>query len=689
MNRKMIWLSTSLLLCTFGCGTNENKSASPAQTEIGTPQTAKPTPTTPYTGKTAPTSYPKVNNFNKLAGTMPQSAEMMFAFPGFEGFLNIIQTAWSNTSDAGLLLGDVISPLKDGNPNELGFNPTAPILVSIDNLQRSPQFLIRLDANDEQKAIKTIGQILTELKVRVDSETRNGIKITSVEGTMAFAAQGGAIWISMAERTATQALVKSLGMVKQNPLSKDQGFQRAAKQIGNDSSYIAYTSSSLLALAAQPLKNDPDLAMMGTLLSQTSGIIQAIKLDNNGMEMKIQAILAKDNLLSNFKKTNAQDVLLSQLPTTPLFVAKSNIDLQSVWDFVTKSGALGPDAAQADAALEKELGGFHKKIISTYEGPLTVSIHEPTKDDALPIVPVLYFKGKDGKVLTETLEFVCNKFEGSTKSGPDGSKWCTLDREPAMFGVWKDHFMVTTNSLDVGFVSELGKKTAQAAPGLTKALTKSSMLGMSLDFEGSINATAKNRQLLQELDGFPGAFALATLQYMTKGALPTSFSTHMDLNDNILEVTTTLEGPSNAVLAAPLIGAIGAAIAIPNFVSMQYKSKRGEVPMNIKAIKTAQIQYESAYDVFVNCDEYPPRSWGAKEARPWITSQSGGFETLNWAPDGNVRGSYSVTTTGGQGTPRDFTIIGVIDADGDGVYATYTATKSTNPISPTTSADVY
>ena len=119
-----------------------------------------------------------------------------------------------------------------------------------------------------------------------------------------------------------------------------------------------------------------------------------------------------------------------------------------------------------------------------------------------------------------------------------------------------------------------------------------------------------------------------------------------------------------------------------------YEVSRSEVPTNIKAIKTAQIQYESAYSAFVNCDEYPPR--GGSKAKQWIVSSSGGFETINWQPDGDVRGSYSVKTTGGgSGQLSDFTIIGVIDADGDGEYATYTATKSTNPTSPTTRKDVY
>ena len=121
-----------------------------------------------------------------------------------------------------------------------------------------------------------------------------------------------------------------------------------------------------------------------------------------------------------------------------------------------------------------------------------------------------------------------------------------------------------------------------------------------------------------------------------------------------------------------------------SFTTMQFKAMRGEVPANIKAIKTVQIMYEISYDRFVESKEYPPRS---KDKKSWDATNSGGFAVMNWSPDGEVRGSYSVVTTAGPN--GDFKIIGVIDADGDGVYATYTATKTTNPVKPTTGDDVY
>ena len=135
-----------------------------------------------------------------------------------------------------------------------------------------------------------------------------------------------------------------------------------------------------------------------------------------------------------------------------------------------------------------------------------------------------------------------------------------------------------------------------------------------------------------------------------------------------------------AFLAVPVIGII-AAIAIPNFVSMQNKTKAGEIPMNMNAIKVAEISYYSQFDQYVAADAYPP--FVEKQAKIWDGQASGGFETIGWIPFGNVRGSYSVSTT-----HNDFTITGISDIDGDGINATYVATSSTNP-TKTTAPDIY
>ena len=135
------------------------------------------------------------------------------------------------------------------------------------------------------------------------------------------------------------------------------------------------------------------------------------------------------------------------------------------------------------------------------------------------------------------------------------------------------------------------------------------------------------------------------------------------------------------MIVVAIIGIL-AAIAIPNFVSMQYKSKRAEVPQNLKAIKTAEIAYENEFDAYVKCSAYPASP--TKTTQIWTKSASGGFKTIDFTPSGEVRGSYMVSTA-----QLNFTATGISDIDGDGIYATYIATKSENPNSPLTAPDVY
>ena len=135
------------------------------------------------------------------------------------------------------------------------------------------------------------------------------------------------------------------------------------------------------------------------------------------------------------------------------------------------------------------------------------------------------------------------------------------------------------------------------------------------------------------------------------------------------------------MIVVAIIGIL-AAIAIPNFVTMQYKSKRAEIPTNLKAIKTAQIAYESNFDQFVAAGPYPTSP--TKTTQVWDKTAAGAFTTIGWAPDGEVRGSYQVTVTN-----TDFNAVGLSDVDGDSNIATYTCTKSTNPNAPTSNPDVY
>ena len=123
------------------------------------------------------------------------------------------------------------------------------------------------------------------------------------------------------------------------------------------------------------------------------------------------------------------------------------------------------------------------------------------------------------------------------------------------------------------------------------------------------------------------------------------------------------------MIVVAIIGIL-AAIAIPNFVDMQYRAKRAELPSNVDGIKTAELAYEASFDAFVAQPTFMPNSSPNKQQRPW---NGGDFDTLGWAPDGDVRGSYMVETYG-----TDFAVFGESDVDGDGIKAEYDASKNQN-----------
>ncbi len=132
------------------------------------------------------------------------------------------------------------------------------------------------------------------------------------------------------------------------------------------------------------------------------------------------------------------------------------------------------------------------------------------------------------------------------------------------------------------------------------------------------------------------------------------------------------------MIVVAIIGIL-AAIAIPNFVEMQYRAKRAEVPANVDGIKTSQMGYDAAFDHFVLISTPHPNVNVGKTQVSWAGGNAK-FQKLGWQPDGKVRGKYQITTTsvGGSTPGGDFVVTGTCDVDGDDVRAQYTATKSIN-----------
>ena len=125
------------------------------------------------------------------------------------------------------------------------------------------------------------------------------------------------------------------------------------------------------------------------------------------------------------------------------------------------------------------------------------------------------------------------------------------------------------------------------------------------------------------------------------------------------------------MIVVAIIGIL-AAIAIPNFVAMQLKAKRSEVPANLHGIKVAELAYDAAFDEFVNAIAKPASTPG-KLARTWVVS-SDGFSSIGWKPDGEVRGSYAVSGSG----PTDFLATASCDVDGDAQFVSWSVSVTNN-----------
>ena len=136
------------------------------------------------------------------------------------------------------------------------------------------------------------------------------------------------------------------------------------------------------------------------------------------------------------------------------------------------------------------------------------------------------------------------------------------------------------------------------------------------------------------------------------------------------------------MIVVAIIGIL-AAIAVPNFVAMQYRSKRAEAPSNVDGIKVAQAAYEASQDAYISA-ALAPRTTAAldKTAAAWVATS--GFTTLSWGPDGAVRCNYQSAPN----TTTDFTITSNCDVDNDATLATFTASKSANT-TMASSNDVY
>lgn len=125
------------------------------------------------------------------------------------------------------------------------------------------------------------------------------------------------------------------------------------------------------------------------------------------------------------------------------------------------------------------------------------------------------------------------------------------------------------------------------------------------------------------------------------------------------------------VLIGVAVVAVLALVSVPILLSTSKKSARAEVPLNVDAIRAAQLEYQSAFGNFIEADPAPRDPLAANgDAVAWEPSE--GFRMLSWAPaSAEVRGVYSVSVK-----RDDFTVTGICDVDADGTPARWQATRA-------------
>ena len=62
---------------------------------------------------------------------------------------------------------------------------------------------------------------------------------------------------------------------------------------------------------------------------------------------------------------------------------------------------------------------------------------------------------------------------------------------------------------------------------------------------------------------------------------------------------------------------IAAAIGVPNFVEMQYRAQRAEVPANLEGIRYAAIAYQTAHGRLISEEIPRPDAFPDQRERPW------------------------------------------------------------------------
>ncbi|MFI5314925.1 MAG: type IV pilin protein [Myxococcota bacterium] len=127
------------------------------------------------------------------------------------------------------------------------------------------------------------------------------------------------------------------------------------------------------------------------------------------------------------------------------------------------------------------------------------------------------------------------------------------------------------------------------------------------------------------------------------------------------------------MIVVAIIGIL-AAIAIPNFIKFQLRSKAGEGKVNLAAIRTAEESYFAEAGTYLEWNATPAAIPGQQKVLfaaacpaplPAAFSALIGYCWIGWQPEGDVFYSYENTVNFPGGQSNQFWAEGVSDIDGD------------------------
>jgi type IV pilus assembly protein PilA len=143
------------------------------------------------------------------------------------------------------------------------------------------------------------------------------------------------------------------------------------------------------------------------------------------------------------------------------------------------------------------------------------------------------------------------------------------------------------------------------------------------------------------------------------------------------------------MIVVAIIGIL-AAIAIPNFIKFQLRSKAGEGKINLAGIRTAEESYFAEAGTYLDWAPAPAAVPGQQKLvfpmgaaicpNPLTLGTDPGYCFIGWQPEGDVYYSYEVTTNVAVPAPSNqFWSVAVADIDGDAVdYNTWGVNQPDN-----------